>query len=491
MMYTVSLYINSKMSVCSRMKELELIDNVRRAASLKVRNKRQKLDEQYFTPGFVTNFIARNLINLERNSYNILDVAAGVGNIGAAVSLVISQETHSTNNELHAVEIDNELVQECNSLLSCTLKETSVNYCVYNCDFLDLFTDLKDRKSRFTTIVMNPPYKKLSRKNYDALKLSAYNVEYSPNLYSLMMSCALDLLDDDGELIAIVPRSFCSGALFSAFRKKIVDNFFISYIHLFKSRKKVFSFDGVQQETIIIKIVRNTQKKKSTLISYGDELDSSVVVDRKYSTIVFPKDRQNVIHIPHSEVDESVLNKILSYKCSLEDLGLRISTGKVVDFRNEEYLRSEKNKNAILFRKENLGRDYFAFSSDKIKNFIEINDLTRSKFLDRQCHIVMNRMFFKESPNVITAHIIDCASNASVIAVENHLNYLSGSKTSPLDFELALGLKFYLESKSVNNYFRRFLGSTQINAADIKSLPFPSKEFLINLGRNGGFNYDE
>lgn len=473
------------------MKELELIDNVRRATSLKVRNKRQKLDEQYFTPGFVTNFIARNLINQKRKFYNILDVASGVGNIGAAVSLVISQKGQSSGNQLHAVEIDEDLVKECNHLLSFILKNTSFDYFVYNYDFLSFFIELKKKESKFNTVIMNPPYKKLARKSYDALKLLEYNIEYSPNLYSLMMSCALDLLDDDGELIAIVPRSFCSGALFATFRKKISENFFISYIHLFKSRKKVFSFDGVQQETIIIKIMRKKFKKKSIVISYGDDFKSPIVVKRDYSTIIFPKDRQNVIHIPHSEVDETILNEILSYKSSLEDLGLKISTGKVVDFRNEEHLRFDKNKNALLFCKENLGRDFFIFSSGKIKNFIEINELTKNKILDRQCHIIMNRMFFKESPGVITAHIIDCTSNICDIAVENHLNYISGMKASPLDFDVALGLKCYLESKLVSDYFRRFLGSTQINAADIKSLPLPSKDFLIELGRKGDFGHDE
>lgn len=487
---TIIMYFDKKMSNNSRMKEFELIENVRLLASMSVRSKRQKLNEQYFTPGFVTNFIAHNLIDLTRKSYNILDVAAGVGNIGAAVGLVISQKTRSSRNKLHAVEIDHELAKECESLLSTVLRDSLVNYYVYNHDFLKLFLDFKSEDLKFTTIVMNPPYKKLLRKEYDELILSKDGIEYSPNLYSLMMSCALDLLDNTGELIAIVPRSFCSGALFYAFRKKITYNYSISFIHLFESRTKVFSFDGVQQETIIIKIVKNATKNKSITISYGDDLENATVKKIDYNAIVFPNDSQYVIHIPYSEEDEVILDKILSYNYSLEDLGLKISTGKVVDFRNKEHLSSSKKNNALLFRKENLGRDYFILGSKKIKNFIKINISTRNKLLDKQCHIVMNRMFFKESDNVITAQIIDCSDNVN-IAIENHLNYISGKNESPLQFDLALGLKLYLESKSVSHYFKRFLGSTQINAGDIKSLPFPSKEYLITLGKNGDFYNDE
>lgn len=474
------------------MKEFELIDNVRLMASVSVRNKRQKLNEQYFTPGFVTNFIANNLIDLARGSYNILDVAAGVGNIGAAVGIVVSQQTASSGNVLHAVEVDHDLVKECESLLNSVLSDTSVDYKVYARDFLELFSEFKLNNLRFNSIVMNPPYKKFSRKDYDYLKLASSNIEYSPNLYSIMMSCALELLTDDGELIAIVPRSFCSGALFHSFRKKIVKQFKISFIHLFKSRKKVFAFDGVQQETIIIKLLRRTSENKSITISYGDDFDQAIVSKRDYNSVVFPNDNQYIIHIPYSEVDEYVLSKILSFKSSLDELGLKISTGKVVDFRNKEHLTEDKKGNALLFCKENLNRDYFSFASDKIKNYIRINISTANKLLDEQCHVVMNRMFFKESDDVILAQVVDCSFDTKAcIAVENHLNYISGKKDSPLDYNLAMGVKVYLESKLVSVYFKRFLGSTQINAADLKSLPFPSKEQLIQFGQKGEFEDDE
>lgn len=472
------------------MKELELIDNVRLMASVQVRNKRQKLNEQYFTPGFVTNFVAHNLIDLARKSHRILDVAAGVGNIGASVGIVVSQLTSSLGNELHAVEIDSDLAKECESLLSSILSDTSIEHKVYNRDFLELFLEFKAKNINFTSIVMNPPYKKFQRKEFDSLRLADHGIEYSPNLYSIMMSCALDLLAENGELIAIVPRSFCSGALFYSFRKKIVEKFEIDFIHLFESRNKVFAFDGVQQETIIIKITRKKLIKNTVVISYGDDFEEAVISNRDCNTVIFPNDSQHVIHIPYSEIDECVLSGILSFESSLDHLGLKISTGKVVDFRNKPHLTKEKKDNALLFCKENLGRNCFNFANDKVNNYIKINEFTANKTLDKQCHVVMNRMFFKESDNVITAQVVDCGLNTK-IAVENHLNYISGYINTPLDYDMAMGIKVYLESKLVSDYFKRFLGSTQINAADIKSLPFPSKEQLILMGQKGEFEYDE
>lgn len=475
------------------MNEFEQIDNVRLLASVSVRSKRQKLNEQYFTPGFVTNFIAEKLISLNRQKYNILDVASGVGNIGATVGLVVNKKCNSVPITLDAVEIDSELSKESDMLLSSLFNSTALNYMVHNCDFFDFYKKAKNTSEQFNLIVMNPPYKKLRRNEFDELDIYKEGVEYSPNLYSIMMSCALDLLEDNGELIAIVPRSFCSGALFHSFRMKIVKHCVIEFIHLFESRKKVFSFDGVQQETIIIKIVkRKKRKERNITISYGDDLFNSFVSRRSYSKVIFPKDNQCVIHIPYSEMDELILDRILSFKDDLESLGLKVSTGKIVDFRNKGNLTASKNNNAWLFCKENLLKDFFSFAPACFKNYLIIDDMTSNKLLDEQCHVVFNRMFFKEQHKVIVAQVVDCTQNdLPRIAVENHLNYISGKSTALLDYDFANGIKIYLESDLVSDYFRRFLGSTQINAVDIKSLPFPSRKKLIEIGKKGVFSYDE
>lgn len=484
-MYTIAMSVKGKiMSNIKGMNELEQIDEIRVNASVVVRNKRQKLNEQYFTPGFVTNYLVRNLLCLDKPMYSILDVAAGVGNIGAAVALAVRQKDEKATVNLVAVEIDDELSKESNFLFQLVLDGVDVNYQAANVDFFDYYREIKQQGETFTTIVMNPPYKKLSRKDFNGLELEG--VEYSPNLYSLMMSCALNLLGENGELIAIVPRSFCSGTLFYNFRKKILDNYSIVFIHLFESRDKVFSFDGVQQETVIIKIIKREVNKHKVIVSYGDDLSRAKTSIQDFSKIVFPCDKQRVIHIPHNEIDEKIIKKILSYKDNLESLGLKISTGKVVDFRNKMHLTSNNINNAWLYCKENLDKYEFIIPGQNFKNFIEINEQTTNKLLDEQCHVIVNRMFFKEKKQIVVAQVVDCTDkDTRKIAVENHLNYISGETDSKLDYKLALGIKFYLESDLVSDYFKRFIGSTQINASDIKSLPFPSRDELIKIGEKG------
>ena len=69
-------------------------------------------------------------------------------------------------------------------------------------------------------------------------------------------------------MVFISPRSFCSGVHFKNYRKWLLNNLQIEYVHVFESRKAVFDRYDVQQEIIIMK-TRTLQKlaNKETVIS--------------------------------------------------------------------------------------------------------------------------------------------------------------------------------------------------------------------------------
>ena len=71
----------------------------------------------------------------------------------------------------------------------------------------------------------------------------------------------------------------------------------------------------------------------------------------------------------------------------------------------------------------------------------------------------------------------------ALIGFENHLNvcHVNKSGFSPT---LAAGLSLYLNSSLVDNYFRQFNGHTQVNATDLRALPYPEGSVLERIGRN-------
>jgi hypothetical protein len=69
-----------------------------------------------------------------------------------------------------------------------------------------------------------------------------------------------------------------------------------------------------------------------------------------------------------------------------------------------------------------------------------------------------------------------------MVGFENHLNVFHESKRG-MPPSLARGLSVYLNSTAVDDNFRRFNGHTQVNAADLKRMRYPSRKQLVELGK--------
>ena len=66
---------------------------------------------------------------------------------------------------------------------------------------------------------------------------------------------------------------------------------------------------------------------------------------------------------------------------------------------------------------------------------------------------------------------------------ENHLNIYHENR-GPLPEDLARGLVAFLNTQAVDDWFREFNGHTQVNATDLRSLAYPTRDALIELGRS-------
>ena len=166
------------------------------------------------------------------------------------------------------------------------------------------------------------------------------------NLYTGFVGLALELLEPGGELVAIIPRSFCNGPYYQPFRRFILRRAAIRHIHLFDARNKAFKDDGVLQENIIIKLVRSAEQGSVTVSTSTDgSFADYAEKQHAFARIVFPDDADEFIHIPTGD-DEQVLERA-SFGHTLADLGLTVSTGPVVDFRLREDLRADPEAGTV------------------------------------------------------------------------------------------------------------------------------------------------
>ena len=69
------------------------------------------------------------------------------------------------------------------------------------------------------------------------------------------------------------------------------------------------------------------------------------------------------------------------------------------------------------------------------------------------------------------------------VGLENHLNYLYRPK-GDLDEDEAIGLAALLNCELLDTYFRISNGSTQVNATELREMPFPPLEVIVDIGRD-------
>jgi adenine-specific DNA-methyltransferase len=117
------------------------------------------------------------------------------------------------------------------------------------------------RAGEYDCVILNPPYRKLSSDTPTRRILSEAGIEVN-NLYSAFLSLAARLLKNDGELVAITPRSFCNGPYFKAFRYEFFSRISLRAIHVYESRSHAFRNDEVLQENMIFRGVKTRVRRR-------------------------------------------------------------------------------------------------------------------------------------------------------------------------------------------------------------------------------------
>lgn len=346
------------------------------------------------------------------------------------------------------------------------------------------FNKSKIDSRKYDYIISNPPYLKLKKEAPEALAMTKLCYG-SPNIYFLFAGMSIFNLNESGEMVYIIPRSWTSGAYFKKFREYLLDNTKITNIHLFLSRDKVFDNEQVLQETIIIKLKKQSNLQEYIRISTSEsnvDFENKTEFDVKYDNVVFGK--ENYIYLVTNRYEESVMNSIHKFTNTLEDLGLKMKTGLTVDFRNREFLKNTFDNNAApLFYAQHIsngqvlfpiGKEYEYVSTEKKgliqknKNYLFIKRFTSKEEKRRlQCGIYLSKLH----------------SNYSYISTHNKINFIDSIDDNELSEELVYGLYVIFNSTIYDTYYRILNGSTQVNSTEINNMLIPSKENIIELGK--------
>jgi adenine-specific DNA-methyltransferase len=438
---------------------------------------------QFMTPPSVAEFMASLFEIPPHGVIRLLDAGAGQGALTLAF---IESAKGAAQIAASAFEFDDQILPDLRANLAALSQRSNADCELIEGDFIEEAANriCLGKGARYTHAILNPPYKKIGNDSKHRALLRAVGLE-TVNLYSGFVGLALELLEAGGELVAIIPRSFCNGPYYQPFRRFILRRAAIRHIHLFDSRNKAFKDDGVLQENIIIKLVRGAEQGSVTVsTSTDDSFADYAEKQHAFARIVFPDDADVFIHIPTGD-DEQILERA-SFGHSLADLGLTVSTGPVVDFRLRDDLRADPEAGTVpLLYPGHFNGIGLQWPKPGFKKPNAIRDCmaTRKWLYPNGFYAVVRRFSSKEERRRIVANVIDPARlPAAMIGIENHLNVFH-IKRQPISEDLAHGLSAYLNATAVDTYFRRFNGHTQVNATDLRAMRYPSRDALIALGQ--------
>ncbi|MEY6432272.1 Eco57I restriction-modification methylase domain-containing protein [Thioalkalicoccus limnaeus] len=446
---------------------------------------------QFFTPEKTAAFMA-SLFPDANGVCRLLDAGAGIGSLSAAfLDRWRGGGFHFRRVEVDAFELDRTLVSHLSQTLDTYSHRGDFVGNIHKEDFIhaavdSLSGDLFSRPlDPYTHAILNPPYKKINSHSAHRLALRRVGIE-TVNLYSAFVALAAAHTAPGGQIVAIIPRSFCNGPYYRRFRDFILERTAIRHMHLFESRSRAFRDDDVLQENIIIRLERGGQQGPVMITTSTDDSFADLTShEHPFERIVFPHDPERFIHVPTSP-DKNAIELSRAIRYTLAELGIKVSTGPIVDFRLKTHLRDRPGSNTVpLLYPGHFTSSGTTWPIDDMKkpNAIENNPDTEKWLYPNGFYCVVRRFSSKEEKRRIVASVVEPSvfGAAPMLGFENHLNVFHENKRG-LPEPLARGLAVFLNTTAVDEHFRRFNGHTQVNATDLKLMRFPSRSALVRLG---------
>ena len=352
----------------------------------------------------------------------------------------------------------------------------------------------------FDAVVANPPYVKLNRSD-ERLQAAEAVAPAAPNAYAVFVTLALARLRPGGRAVFLLPRSFCSGAYFGRFRDGLLRRAVIERLHLFDARDDAFDRDGVLQENVVL-VMRRAGRggdgasepcEPATVevsISYrGADLSRTASRSVPWDLVAGQRGGHTFFRIPTSELDELTVRSVERWPASLGALGLHVSTGPVVPFRAKPLLASHRDvsegRAVPLLWMQNVRTGEVVWPTERGRKPQGLRtDADGGSLLTPPGNAVLLRRFSgkEERRRLTAAPLLSDEFGGSAVAVENHLNVIRPSSGAGLSVEMARGLTALLGSALLDRYFRVLGGHTQVNAGELRALPFPRAGTIRRIG---------
>ena len=434
-------------------------------------------------------------VNKEKTAYTVLDVGAGTGILAAAAIEKLCKTLpkleqifltcYENNPEFCDMLEDNleRIRKKCRHDYDVKLFVTVYreNYLTearnhYTVTFFDTVPD------RYDIVISNPPTEFAEKYSSDAEGAGGIT-QLKVNKAFLFLRNAVENLEDNGQLIMMLPTTYSSAAALAPLRREIMDAVSLTKIHLFVGKQKnekravplkksfIVSYkNGERPETVAVTTSHDNGKSATELGS----LPYGFIVDELTGALTLPK----------STEDTKIVKYISSFPETLESLGLKMSTGLIIDSKCEGLLFTEPIEATVpLIRPQCLKGGQTKFPQPIKRQYIA--PVNPSLVQRNKNMILIKRVPAKSDERFVNSSVYLAAElpQYKYISTHNKLNFIDmKDKSAEMPARLVFGLFALLNSTVYDRYISIVSKSRQINSKEMRTLPLPPRNVIENIG---------
>jgi predicted RNA methylase len=318
-----------------------------------------------------------------------------------------------------------------------------------------------EEKPKF--VISNPPYQKLSSKSELAMTLSQFNVKV-PNQYAAFVVLASQWLQEDGHLLVVLPRSFCSGQYFRSFRQWLIQNMSLEHAVLYRDRS---CFKNVLQETGLFYFKKASQSSR-VRVTVAEDPDSKPEFD-----LILPSSEilsEESWCFPRCAQDVELIVRNRRRERTLASMGLTLSTGKLELNR----LHGEFETTAI-YSKDFSKEGEWTWAEHAKPRTVPVSKRQLLSLPEEGGYVVLKRITANQGvapQRLLPAFLSRETVKQDVVTVDNHVQVLHRDWKA-LSKEEGTKLIEFMRSEEAQAVIRAVSGTTQVNVGDLNQLRFP------------------
>ena len=434
-------------------------------------------------------------LNKSKSAYTILDIGAGTGILSAAMIERICMECPSVeqifltcyeNNADFADMLEDNLERirkKCRHDYDVRLFVTVYreNYLTeskkhYTVTFFDTIPD------RYDIVISNPPTDFAEKYSEDAEGVGGIS-QLKLSKAFLFLKNAKESIDEGGQLIMMLPTTYSSASALAPLRRDIAESLPISRIHIFIGRQKNDNRAVPVKKNFIVAFV-NGERPETVTVSTSHDNGRAVVElgALPYGFIV--DELTGLLTLPKSAEDTKIVKYISSFPETLESLGLRMSTGLIVDSKCEGLLFTEPNEGTVpLIRAQSLIGGQTKFPQPIKRQYIA--PVSTSLVQKNKNMILIKRVPAKSDERLLNCAVYLAAElpQYKYISTHNKINFIdTKDKNTEMPARLVFGLFALLNSTVYDRYISIISKSRQVNSKEMRTLPLPPRNVIENIG---------